>query len=296
MKSFCYDYAVIGGDLRQLYLVRELAAPNSNVCYYALCQPMQSLRLSASTAVSCDSLEDAIDHSECILCPMPLSKDGVSLNQTAFEDTIFINQILTRLKKGQIFFAGGISRNFRLTAQKKGVRVFDFMQDITLAHFNSIATAEGVICEAIKNSSINLHNSRCAVLGYGKCGHTIAAYLKRMFCLVTVASLDETERAQAALFTDHVMDLETFQGQIEGYDFIFNTIPALILTRESLSHVKSTATILDIASFPGGVDFEAAKELSVMALSCLSLPGRYAPASSAQAIRMSIETSIATIQ
>lgn len=295
MKPFCYDYAVIGGDLRQLYLVKELAAQNCKVCHFALCQPTQSFCLPENMADACDSFEDALENSECILCPMPLSKDGISLNQTAQEETISINQMLMRLKKGQIFFAGGISRNFRLTAQKKGVRVVDFMQDVTLAHFNSIATAEGVICEAIKNSSINLHNSRCAVLGYGKCGRTIAAYLKRMFCFVTVASSDETERAQAALFADHAMDLETFQGQIDTYDFIFNTIPAMVLTRESLSHVNSTAMILDIASFPGGVDFEAAKELSVPALSCLSLPGRYAPASSARAIRMSIETSITTI-
>ena len=48
--------------------------------------------------------------------------------------------------------------------------------------------------------------------------------------------------------------------------------------------VSPDTVILDIASSPGGVDFAAAKELSVTAAACPGLPGKYAPLSSAQAI------------
>ena len=163
------------------------------------------------------------------------------------------------------------------------------MKDITLSQFNSIATAEGVICEAIRLSPKNLHSSKCAVFGYGTCGRTITDYLKRMYCSVSVAASPDAERAQAALTADEALDLKACFQSIGEYDFIFNTIPSIILTKDILSRTKPDAVILDIASYPGGIDFTAAKELLVTAMACPGLPGKYAPLSSAKAIRASIE-------
>ena len=73
------------------------------------------------------------------------------------------------------------------------------------------------------------------------------------------------------------------------YDFIFNTIPALVLTAPLLKKMKPQVTIIDIASAPGGVDFAAASELNLCARLAPGLPGKYAPASSARAIKETIE-------
>lgn len=291
MKSFCYDYAVIGGDLRQVYLARELAEENLKICCYALCQSIEPPCPVGDNpkTVSCVSLEEACGSSAAIICPIPFSKDGTSLNQNTAGEKIPMNQILSQLKSQQIFFAGNIPDGFQISALRKGVRVFDCMQDITLAYFNSIATAEGVICEAMKNSPKNLHHSKCAVLGYGKCGRTLADYLKRMFCHVTVAAAPKIELAEALLVTDEVMELAEFIRNPGEYDFIFNTIPARVLTKDVLLHLEPSVMILDIASYPGGVDFDAAKELSIKAMSCPGIPGRYAPLSSARAIRECIK-------
>ena len=68
--------------------------------------------------------------------------------------------------------------------------------------------------------------------------------------------------------------------KIEKYDFIFNTIPSMILTRNVLCNVSSDSVIIDIASKPGGTDFEACKHFGIAAKLCLSLPGKYSPKSS----------------
>lgn len=290
MKSFYDTYAVVGGDLRQVYLAAELSRTGCSVCCHALCRPIEQVcpDSDAGSVLTVSSFEEACRNAACILCPIPLSKDGIFLNQNRTKKNIPLNQFLLHLTPKHRFFAGCIPKEFRAALLKKGVFSFDFMKDAVLNHFNSLATAEGVICEAIRLSPKNLHKSKCAVLGYGVCGRTITDYLKRMYCRVSAVAAPVAERAQAALVADEALDPEAFFSRIGEYDFIFNTIPAVLLTGERLRDMKPDAVILDIASAPGGVDFAAAKKLSVTALACPGLPGRYAPLSSARAILASI--------
>ncbi len=288
MNQFRYDYAVIGGDLRQIYLLSELSKTTHALCHYALCQPpKQFFPTQHFTAMT--SLETAAANSRHIICPIPLSKDSDLLNQSGVKKNIPLKQLLSLLTPEQCFFAGCIPDAFRQEALKKSVLVFDFMKDSELSYFNTIATAEGVICQAITASPMNLHKSRCAVLGYGKCGRILTDDLKRMFCYVTAVSSCKEELAQAALSADDAMDLKEFFTCIGEYHFIFNTIPSVILTKDILVHVNPQTRILDIASAPGGVDYAAAKELNIPAILCPGLPGKYAPLSSAQAILRCIE-------
>ena len=46
-------------------------------------------------------------------------------------------------------------------------------------------------------------------------------------------------------------------------DVVFNTIPPVVLTREILEKMAKEALIIDIASSPGGVDFQAAADLNI---------------------------------
>ena len=288
MNASHYDYAVIGGDLRQVYLTAELVRAGCSVCQYALCRPPEQICPKLAGAVPTLSLEDACSHSSCVVCPIPLSRDGIFLNQNRSKKNIPLSQLLLYLTPGQLFLAGCIPKEFASPARNKNIRCFDFMKDAALSHFNSIATAEGVLCEAIRLSPKNLHQSRCAVLGYGTCGRTIADKLKGMRCYVTVAAAPDAEICQASPLADQALSLSDLFGQIREYDFIFNTVPALLLNKDVLSRVRPDTAVLDIASAPGGVDFAAAKEFSVTALSCPGLPGKYAPLSSAQAVFASI--------
>ncbi len=57
---------------------------------------------------------------------------------------------------------------------------------------------------------------------------------------------------------------------------------------EKLKRIKSGALIIDLASYPGGVDFEKAKELGIKTIHALSLPGKVAPKSAGEIIESTI--------
>ncbi len=280
--DYNYDYAVIGGDRRQTYLTEMFARESGRVCYFALCEKPKEGDLA-------DSLLRLCGAAPCVVGPVPFSKNGDILNQSADAQALPIDQILSHMNAGQTFVAGCIPEDFRLKAVQKGVRVFDLMKDPQLSVFNTLATAEGAICEAIKRSPFNLRHSFCAVLGYGKCGNTITSYLKGMHCHVYAAANPLGECAQAALVADEAGSLEEFASLAGKFDYVFNTIPAPVMGREILEKIKPSAVIVDIASAPGGVDYEAAEKLGLCAVLCPGLPGKYAPASSAEAMKKVIE-------
>ena len=293
MKYPPYSYAVIGGDMRQVYLAEELALFSEHVCHYALCQPPDECRsLNTSSLSAADSLENACLTSSCIVCPIPLCTDRLCINQSVLDEPLYLSRLLDVLKRGQFFFAGCIPADFRVSAEQKGIRIFDFMENQSLPYYNSIATAEGAICEAIQKSPLNLHHSRCAVLGYGRCGTALAHYLKGMSCHVSVFSNPEEERTQASLFMDNTGSLKDFETRTGEFDFIFNTIPAPVVTARLLTQMCRHVTIIDIASAPGGIDFTAAKQFGICAFHCPGLPGKYSPLSSGKILKKTIEGTI----
>ena len=84
------------------------------------------------------------------------------------------------------------------------------------------------------------------------------------------------------------LPLDNLKDHIHEFDIIFNTIPSLILDDEILAKVKKDALIIDLASKPGGIDFDAAKSYGLKVIWALSLPGKIAPVSSGAIIKDTI--------
>lgn len=279
MKKRIYDFAVIGGDLRQAVLAQILTAKGCRVCHYALCRPIDD---PGCHPVS--SLKEAVLCSENIIAPIPMTKNNMELNHQVQTGDLCLSSLISLFSEEQYFFAGCIPDKFREAAHLRNVRVFDFMDSEELSVFNSIATAEGAVAEAITKSGRNLHGSSCLILGYGRCAKTLTACLRGMFCHTTVCARKPQAMAEAAILADKAVSISDFETHLNEYDFIFNTIPAPVLLKEHLVKMKKHVTIIDIASAPGGVDFAAAARLNLSAYLCPGLPGKYAPVSSAQAI------------
>mgnify|MGYP002236978907 CR=1 FL=1 len=92
--------------------------------------------------------------------------------------------------------------------------------------------------EAIKMQPINLHKSRCLVLGYGRCAKVLAAKLKGMDAQVTVCARNKTARSLAKSFGLEVMDFTELKRRICQYDHIFNTVPKQILKEDILRKIS----------------------------------------------------------
>ena len=65
--------------------------------------------------------------------------------------------------------------------------------------------------------------------------------------------------------------------QLPRFQLILNTVPTRLFGENELSLLDKNALFIDLASAPGGVDFQAAEELGIRAIPALSLPGKTAP-------------------
>ena len=69
------------------------------------------------------------------------------------------------------------------------------------------------------------------------------------------------------------------------FDIIFNTVPHMVFDRKLLSRLNKETLIIDLASVPGGVDFQAAEELGIKTIHALSLPGKMSPDTAGKIIK-----------
>lgn len=77
MSSFSYDFSVLGGDARQVFLAEMLAESGRSLCHYALAsQPNNCSSVSEHVSIvrEAPSLEEACIHSGSVICPFPFTK------------------------------------------------------------------------------------------------------------------------------------------------------------------------------------------------------------------------------
>ena len=153
---------------------------------------------------------------------------------------------------------------------------------------NAVPTAEGAIEIAITETPFTIHGSKSLVLGYGKIGKILS---KDLYALGAQTYVEARKYADLAMIEGHgyePLPLDNLKDHIHEFDIIFNTIPSLILDDEILTKVKKDALIIDLASKPGGIDFDAAKSYGLKVIWALSLPGKIAPVSSGAIIKDTI--------
>ena len=261
--------SVIGGDLRQLTLADELRKAGYDVSVFGFTDKI-------SYDYNTTDIDIVLD-SEIIILPVPVSFDGVYIN-TPYSDTkLTVSDLCEKLNPVSLVFGGCISNKLSQTLTKKGIKHRDYMLRDELAIKNAVPTAEGAIEIAISETPITLHNSNCLVLGYGKVGKILAKSLDALGAKTYVSA---RKYADLALIEGHgcyPLTVNEAKTRLGEFDIIFNTVPALILGDTELHRIRRDALVIDLASKPGGVDFEVAKELGIHVVWALSLPGRVAP-------------------
>ncbi|WP_024292347.1 dipicolinate synthase subunit DpsA [Lacrimispora indolis] len=265
-----HNFLLLGGDSRQLYLNHMLIKNGFQTTFHY------------SSEDPSFSMEEAIKNNNVILCPIPFTRDKISLFSVNGMEDLGIGNLLSLLTPDHILFGGSIPAYVKEYAEENHIACFDYMdmEDVTVK--NTIATAEGAIAEAIRLSPGCLHKSRCLVTGFGRCAKTLAMKLKGLDAVVTVAGRKETQLAAADSMGLHTRPLSDLALGLGDYQFIFNTIPALILEKDLINSMDPDVTIIDIASAPGGVDFDFCRQQNIRAKLCPGLPGIYAPGSSAE--------------
>lgn len=202
--------------------------------------------------------------------------------------------IASAIKPNSIVFCLNTSKEVHDILISKGVSVRRFFEDEMLAMQNAYLTAEGALAYVILNTPVTIKKNNILVLGYGRLGKTMTKILKDIDANVYVGSDVFEERAQANVIADYVCEISSCKKHLSYFTAIINTIPAEVISKEDLVAINKECFILDLASWPGGLDHERAIGQGFNVMHALGVPGKTAPKSSGEYIRNSIMRSIIT--
>ncbi len=271
------SFGFVGGDKRNVELMRILEKEGYLINYFEMCEDIEEGYLLREMK----SLEEIFLSSDCVIFGIPMFRNRKLYSDAEFENDA-IEKIKHLVREEQSIYGGVIPQELKTHIAKKKGLVHDFMEDETYAIFNAISVAEGVIFETMKQRECNIHQSQCLVLGFGRCGKVIADKLKGLSANVTVASRSQEELTYAKALGYQTLNLSVLKGSISLYSNIYNTIPALVIEKDSLNRMDASQLVIDVASGKGGVDYEFSKRKKMNCIHLLGIPGRYAPNSVAE--------------
>ena len=277
-------FAVIGGDSRNLSLAKFFEDDGHLVSTFALGD------------LDCATLDIAVTGADVVVGPIPFSNDGKTLNTPLYNESILINNFLKAIGKKSIIVAGKFEDATISQADYYKITIVDILKREDFAVLNAIPTAEGAIQIAMQETHHTINSSNVCVIGYGRIGKTVSRMLNGLGANVYVALKSFEEKAYAKAFAIHTIHISELENYLPKMDIIINTAPAKILDFNILKKVNKQSLIIDVASSPGGVEFDKARELGIKTIWALSLPGKVAPLSSACIIRDTVYNILAELE
>ncbi|MBR0535021.1 MAG: hypothetical protein IIX14_01445 [Clostridia bacterium] len=270
-------FLILGGDNRSLYLGEYLEKQGLKTCYFAF------------NETDCfQNLNKAIDEADICILPLPVSRDRVTLNTPLFDETVLLTDVSALATPDKFIFGGQLPKSFCEELSSRGVNFCDYFLLEELAVYNAIPTAEGVVNLLIEKLPITVNKMRCGISGYGKVGKALGDLLKAMGAEVTVFARRETTLAEAfckGLRGEHINSLGTSYHDL---DVLINTVPSRVIDRNVLDMLSADCLLIETASAPFGIDFQAAKEKAMDVVKASSLPGKVAPRTAGEIIGRSI--------
>ncbi|PKM41738.1 MAG: dipicolinic acid synthetase subunit A [Firmicutes bacterium HGW-Firmicutes-8] len=265
--------AVLGGDDRQLVLIPELVRLGADIKVAGIS------KLAGDKDVQCFyQVEEAVRDARFVILPMAgIDEKGFIGCVYGVQPLLLDNEKMLSLRDDCVIITGVARPLLKELVAQRRLKLVELNKIDELAVLNSIPSAEGAIQMAMEATDCTIHGSNSIVLGLGRCGLTLARMLAGMGAKVSVAARKPKDLARIREMGMEPLTFEQLPGYVGKADIVFNTVPQLVLGRKLLEQANPGVYICDIASAPGGVDFEAAGELGIKADLAPSLPGRVAP-------------------
>lgn len=272
--------SVIGGDLRQLTLAELMAKDGYDVKVIGFGENSMSSKYKTAYDIK------DISKSDIIILPMPVTLDNKTINAPFEQKSINLKDLAELVKKDSLILGGRI--NNEILEIFKNNKCIDYYNREELMIKNAVPTAEGAIEIAMAETAITLNESKCLIIGYGRIGKVLSSLLKALGADVCVSARKFSDLAWIDVNGFRSIHNDNLKSVAGDFDLIFNTAPALILDEEILKTINPDCVVIDLASKPGGVDFEKARDLGLKVIWALSLPGKCAPLSSGKIIKETI--------
>ncbi|WP_050635632.1 NAD(P)-dependent oxidoreductase [Candidatus Stoquefichus sp. SB1] len=191
------------------------------------------------------------------------------------QETIMIDQkMLESLKDNCLILTLVHNAYLNELSKQYHFRYIALLDDENFVTKNSILTAEGLIAYLIAHRRMPIYHSHIDILGFGHCAKPIIEYLVAMQAKVRVAvrkGIYQKDIEEMGAEYIRLDDLSLSQS-----DILINTIPYVVVKEDKLDRVNHHIMIIDIASYPYGIDhhYALSKGLNCQILS--SIPCKYA--------------------
>lgn len=266
----------LGGDLRQRYA----------------CNYLNKNKYSAKEFLDFNikDIDNELLSADVIALPIPASRDGVHLNMPqGADEKVTINDILERIRENTVVIGAKLTQKVKEVALNRSITTLDYMDIEPFQIKNALLSAEGAIYYAKQKIERSIHGLEILIFGCGRIGKILAYLLSAHGAKVTVIARRDIDLTWSSLIGYGTLKIPRNTLTIKSKpDIIFNTIPYQIIDEKFLNWIDNDTVIIDLASFPYGVDEELIKKYNLNYHHELGIPGRYAPQSAGEIIGQTI--------
>lgn len=264
----------IGSDARYIYTCEELCSLGKVYSY--------GTNGSVAETAALDCIGQLKQKVDLLVLPV-LSGKGLDITLSEGE-VVSCCELSPLLAKNAVVTGGRLNTQIIEYFSSLGHDVEDYFDREELVIRNCIPTAEGALQIAISEIAVTVNGTNTLIIGYGRVAKACARLFSAVGSKVSVAARKLSQLAMAQNEGCESLPLGELSVAAQNADIVINTVPALVLTRSELEMMKKDALIIDLASKPGGTDFEAAQRLGRRVVHALALPGRTAPITSGKII------------
>lgn len=275
-------FAVLGGDMRQAHLVSALSSRADNCAIYAMF--LEKGVKPRGKIESTSDVQAVLPGCDVVILPLPLLGGDGGINTPLSGHTLPLDECLRYISPRAVAFAGKIPPQASASARSRGIELIDYLEREELSVLNALSTAEGAIEIALRELPITLFEANCMITGYGRIGKVLSRLLRAFGAKVSVVARGCDDLAWIRANGLRALHLSRMSTHLPQVDIIFNTVPEMLFVEDKLALLHRRCLIIDLASQPGGVDFNAANSLGLRTVHALSLPGKVAPESAGKII------------
>ena len=244
MKILC-----IGGDARMLYAADYLSAER----------------------LFMGNFPEPAGKFEAVALPVPLTKDGESINAPLAKTSVTFNIILQYAEKNARIFAGGSCEKLEKLCRESGFELVNYFASEGFTLKNAALTAEAAASILSQNGDGALLGAKALITGYGRIARFLGKYLKTLGAEVTIAARNPAARAGAELCGYRAVDISEIGG---NFDYCANTVPAHILPEDFFG---SIGAYMELATLDGAREKLLCGENGAKYIAAGGLPGKYFP-------------------
>lgn len=262
--------SVIGGDERQIFCAKLFSENGYEVALYGF----EKYKGDIGKCTRCTNLDSALCKSHILILPLLSSTTSLTVPTPFSDKVISIEALFSLISPKSYVFVGKANSNILKISKAKAVQIFDYFEREELTVANAYLTAESAVSLAMNERNESLLSEKVLVLGYGRIGKSLCHILKALGADVFASARKKRDFAYIRAFGYSDVDTSKIEDVLSNVSIIFNTIPEKVLCEKELSMLKRDVLVIDLASKPGGVDFEEAKKKNIKVIWALGLPGK----------------------